>query len=89
MLACVSPAMAEVMVGGLGGAPTMVIEKAWLPGGGMPLAALTVKPDVPSAVGVPEIIPVERLRFNPGGNVPCVNNWYEIVGAPLATTVYE
>jgi hypothetical protein len=34
--------------------------------------AVTVKVEVPAAVGVPEIAPVDALRFNPAGNVPTV-----------------
>ena len=89
MLAWVSPAMAVLMVGGLGGTPVMVMEKDWLAAGGLLLTALTVPLNVPNVLGTPEMFPVAVLRVNPGGNVCCGSFEKTIVDAPLAITVYE
>jgi len=57
---------------GLGGGGLTRIESAALacwPGGPGSLTVI-VKLDVPPAVGVPEITPVEAFRLNPAGSAP-------------------
>jgi phosphohistidine swiveling domain-containing protein len=64
----------------------IVIENGFVP---IPtaLAALTVKLDVPTAVGVPEITPVVPARFKPVGNVPLPI--VHVIGvSPVAASVW-
>ena len=54
-----------------GVAAAMAIEKFWVAGVARPLDAVMVPVNVPAAVGVPEITPVE-LSDNPLGKLPAV-----------------
>ena len=86
MLACVSPAMAEVMVGGLGGRAVMLMVKNLSSFGSWPLNAMILPVDGgPRVFGVPEIVPVDALNANPDGRESdCAN---PIGTAPLATNL--
>src|SRR5688572_21423110 len=53
---------------------TMVIVKACVASGARPLAAMSVRWNVPTAVGVPEITPVIALSVSPAGSVPLREN---------------
>ena len=57
-----------VIFGGAG--MTMVIDNACVSDCDKLSVTCTVKLNVPAAVGVPEIPPVEESKFNPGGIVP-------------------
>jgi hypothetical protein len=48
-----------------------------------PLFTVTVKLNVPSAVGVPEIMPVVSSQFNPGGRLPAVMSHSNTRGLPV------
>ncbi len=78
--------VADVMVGGLGGAVT-VSWNAWVAFGRTPLAAVMVilySPPVPVA-GVPESTPVVELRVTPVGRAPV--SLKVGAGEPVAVTV--
>jgi hypothetical protein len=49
-----------------------VIDKGWNVMPFAPSRSLTVKPEVPIAVGAPEIRPVVEFRVKPGGNAPAL-----------------
>jgi hypothetical protein len=72
----------------VGEAATIVMDNSLVP---FPaeLAALTVKLDVPSpsAVGVPEIVPVSSARLKPAGNVP-LSRCHVMGVSPLAASVW-
>lgn len=65
-----------------------VIEYAWLPVHSLSSVAVTVKLNIPDAVGVPEISPVDKLRFKPPGSEPVVTAKVYGLVPPLAETVW-
>jgi hypothetical protein len=64
----------------------MVREKAWVEE--PPPVTWTVKFDVPAAVGVPLITPVEAFRLNPAGRVPAETDQLYGVVPPVAVIVW-
>ena len=54
-----------------------------------PFVASTVKFDTPSAVGVPEISPVELFSVNPDGNAPAVTLQVSVPVMLVAVSVSE
>jgi hypothetical protein len=66
----------------VGGTAAIVIEKACVALGNVPLAAVTVPVYVPGVVGVPERTPAD-VKVSPGGSVPVVSE--KVIGVvPLA-----
>lgn len=76
--------VAVVTVGG----PLMAIESDAVAVCPTPSVTRAVKLDVPGAVGVPEIVPVED-RLNPGGNVPLATAHVYGVVPPVAAKLAE
>ena len=74
-----------MMVGAtVAAAMTMVL--LWVAFGRVPLAACTVKLNVPAAVGVPLNTPLVPLRVRPAGSVPVV--MLQVMGVvPVAVKV--
>ena len=60
-----------MVIAGAVGVGLMVMLKFWVASGTIPLVAVTVPLNVPSAVGVPEITPA-ALRVKPVGKAPTV-----------------
>ena len=53
-----------------------------------PDTALTVKREVPDAVGVPEIVPVEALRVSPAGRLPELTDHAAPEGLDVRVALY-
>lgn len=70
---------------------TMTIESAWVAvRAGFPESvALTVKLEVPAAVGVPETAPVDAFKERPDGRVPDETLHAYGVLPPVAATLCE
>lgn len=58
-----------VIVVGVGGVVPVIVMESSFVALLSPSVALTVKREVPAAVGVPEIVPA-ALKLNPAGSVP-------------------
>ena len=68
-------------------AAVMVMLALWVAFGNVPLAACTVKLNVPAAVGVPFNIPLAALRVRPAGKLPKAT--LQVMGVvPLAVKVW-
>lgn len=77
-----------VIVGAVpaGGAVSITIESAFVASGAVPFAALTVKLNVPSVDGIPEMMPlVERAK--PPGRLP-LSRLHVIGIEPVAARVW-
>ena len=86
----VVPAGNEVVVteGGCAAAATVIL-RAFVPVLFAASVTCTVKEEVPVAVGVPEITPVDVTRVRPAGNVPALRLQLYGVVPPLACNVAE
>ena len=74
----------EVIDGGTGS--LMTIVKALVASGFIPLLALTVNVNVPTADGVPEMIPDDGVSVNPVGKEPDI--MLQVIGVvPVAARV--
>ena len=69
------------------GAGAMTMVAFWVALGRVPLAAWTVKLNVPAAVGVPLTRPLVALRVRPAGSEPVMT--LQVIGAvPVAVKVW-
>src|SRR3954465_5506736 len=71
----------------VGAAPTVIEQDAaaWLVAS-VASAAETVNADVPAAVGVPEIVPVEPLSVSPAGRAPPGPDQMKVPEPPAAAS---
>ena len=67
----------------------MVSEVAWVAVWLLASVTLTVKLDVPAAVGVPDSTPVEAFRVIPAGSVPALTDHAYGAVPPLTVSVSE
>jgi hypothetical protein len=82
--------MYHVVPAAAGGPANVIDVTADLVCAGSPLSVtVTVKVDIPLAVGVPEIVPVVEASVSPAGRLPEVTDHVYCGVPPLACRVWE